>query len=115
MMAAGSLGDSAAEDLQLLGQPRAALVLGRQHGQAAGGHEGAQGMSQDEAALQHPRRGEDGDGVQAGVVQRLDGGRARLQRRELERAARGFGQGRIDGAIDGGAGGVGRVGHLDAS
>jgi len=87
-MPARLLGEVEAERAKLLGQPRAAPVLGRHHGKRAAGLQGAQGEREGVAALdgaggrQHHQR------ARAALGAVLEPGRARNQRRDLGRVRR---------------------------
>ena len=83
----GAFADLDAEGFQLLLEARAALVLGGHDVEAAAGLEGAQGEGEGMAALQHPGRGVDHDGVSRAFGHGLQRRRAGDQGRGLERIA----------------------------
>jgi hypothetical protein len=79
----GGLTDRAAELSQFLGEALAAAILGRKRGQPARGGQDAQGMGQRIAALQHARRGQDGDRIARSIRQIFEPPGAGHQGRKL--------------------------------
>ena len=82
------LNDLAAEGLEGLAQPRAALVLGRKGQQAAAGTQHPECLGQHIVPLQRPARGENYDVVRRGIGEVCKIGGAGDQGRDLQRLGR---------------------------